>query len=67
MQQMSALLDDGVVYMVILGVCVMTLMTMFVYVEGRQDGRIDVSSGQWQCEKFVDIRQVIWECEKNEN
>ena len=67
MQQLSALLDDGVVYMVILGVCVMTLMTMAVYVQGRIEGRIDVASGQWQCQKYVDIRKVTWECEKNED
>lgn len=67
MQHLSQILDDGVVYMIILGITVITLMTMFVYVEGRLDGRIDVASGQWQCQKFVDIRKVTWECEKNED
>jgi hypothetical protein len=42
-------------------------MTMFVYMEGRLEGRVDVASGQWQCEKLIHVREIEWECQKNED
>ena len=67
MQHLSQILSEESVYYIIIGVLMTTLMTMFVYIEGRLDGRIDVASGQWQCEKLIHVREIEWECQKNED
>lgn len=33
---------------------------------GERKGRIDVASGQWECTRQDDGRDVEWECKENE-
>lgn len=67
MHQFMNWIDESAIVPILVSVFAMCVIMGIVYSEGRQQGRIDVSAGQWQCEKFVDIRDVFWECNKNEN
>ena len=33
---------------------------------GERKGRIDVASGQWECIRIDDGRDIEWECKENE-